>query len=238
LEVILNKFLYSTVSLCAFSALFAFSSAPAAAHDAWFETTGTGYTVRYGHEKAEPYDPAKVKTLAAYNADGASLVVERQPGSDGLNFSVKGKPALLALHFDNGFWSKTAEGSKNIPKTEAPGATSSVLSLKYGKTVLAWSPFIAKPLGQRLEIVPLAETAPRVGGTLTVRVLWEGKPLPEVKIGKGEYELSATTDADGKASLPVGSGLQSVWVGRRTPLENDPRADTLSVSALLRFEAR
>lgn len=212
--------------------------AQASAHDAWIEPAGDGYAVRYGHEKAEAYDPAKVKMLAAHAADGASLPLERRTESDGLRFTVRGKPALLALHFDNGFWSKTAEGSKNVPKTEAPGATHSVHSLKYGKFMLDWSPFTAKPLGQRLEIVPLAEAVPRPGTVLAVRVLWEGRPLAGVKIGKGEYALNAVTDAEGKAMLPVGSGLQTVWVGRRAPLDNDPRADTLSVSALLRFEAR
>lgn len=211
---------------------------PAAAHDAWFEAAGGGFVIRYGHEKAESYDPAKVKSLAAYAADGASLTVERRPAEkDGLVFSVKGKPALLALHFDNGFWSKTAEGTKNLPKTDAPGATGSVYSLKYGKAILEWSAFVTKPLGQRLEIVPLMANPPHTGERLAVRVLWEGKPLPGVKIGKGEYELSATTDVDGKAALPVEHGLQSIWVGRRAPLADDPRADTLSVSALLRFEA-
>lgn len=208
------------------------------AHDAWIEPAGNGYVVRYGHKKAEAYDPAKVKTLAAYSAEGATLPLQTQAVGDGLRFTVQGKPALLALHFDNGFWSKTAAGSKNVPKTEAPGATSSVHSLKYGKFMLDWSPFTVKPLGHILEIVPLAETAPRPGGTLAVRVLWEDRPLAGIRIGKGEHDLSIVTDTEGKALLPVGSGQQTLWVGRRMVLDGDPRADILSVSALLRFEAR
>lgn len=210
----------------------------AGAHDAWIEPAGNGYVVRYGHEKAEAYDPAKVKTLTAHGADGATLPLQIRTDGDGLRFAVQGKPALLALHFDNGFWSKTASGSKNAPKSEAPGATSSVHSLKYGKFMLDWSPFTVKPLGHILEIVPLAETPPRPGAMLAVRVLWEGRPLAGIRIGKGEYDLNTVTDTEGKALLPVGSGQQTLWVGRRMVLDGDPRADTLSVSALLRFEAR
>jgi uncharacterized GH25 family protein len=84
-----------------------------------------------------------------------------------------------------------------------------------GKGDDAWK----KVLGHKLEIVPLADPgAVRPGGTLKVRVLFEGKPLAHValfalhKQADKVSEQKLTTAADGTASVVVrGKG---VWLLR------------------------
>ncbi len=211
------------------------------AHDAWSEARDTGYAVIFGHDgKLEGYAPAKVKAIAAVDGKGAALAVKQTATADGVTFTVAGKPALTTLEYDNGFWSKTTEGLKNLPKNEVPGAISASHAMKFGKTVFAWGPVATKAQGQQLEIVPLTATAPAAGKSLPVQVLWQGKPLAGAKVGRMDYdkEPPATTDAEGKASVAVIAGSQILTVGHRQALANDARADSYSVSANLRFEAR
>lgn len=213
------------------------------AHDAWIEAKGNAYVVLYGHgEKGEPYAASKVRSLSAIDAKGAALTVKRQDAAEAVQATVAPAPALMTLSFDNGYWSKTADdtSSKNLPKNEVPGAVSGVHSVKYGKTVFAWSAAVTKPQGQQLELVPLSAAAPVVGKTLPVQALWDGKPLAGVKLVWDEHGKGASveTGADGKAEVPVVKGQQAVSVNRKQDLASDPRADSESISANLVFTVR
>lgn len=228
--------------LRASSALLALAlAAGASAHDAWIEARDGAYAVLYGHgDKHAGYAPEKVKAVAALDAVGAALPVNLAPGAAAVRVAVRGQAALLTLHFDNGIWTRTTDGSKNLPKNEVPGALSASHSLKFGKTVLAWGDIVTKPQGQRLEILPLSAAAPAAGGTLAVRVLWEGKPLAGAKLVSDAYGKGKTieTDAEGKATIPVVAGRHLVGVNHKRDLSGDPRADAVSVAANIVFEAR
>lgn len=214
---------------------------PVFAHDAWVEARDGSFVVLYGHgDKAEAYAPAKVQSLTAADAAGNPLGVKYEVATAPVAAKIGGQPALLALHFDNGYWTKTTDGSKNLPKNEVPGAISAGHSVKFGKTVLAWSAAATKPQGARLEIVPLAASAPQAGKTLPVRVLWEGKPLAGAKIVRSGYgkEAPIVADAEGRADVPVAAGRQMIVVNHKIVLANDPRADSYSAAANLVFEVR
>lgn len=216
-------------------------ASPVLAHDAWVEARDGGYVVLYGHgDKLESYAPVKVLSLTAADAAGKPLGVKYDAATAPVAARVGGQPALLALSFDNGYWTKTTEGSKNLPKNEVPGAISAGHSVKFGKTVLAWSAAATKPQGARLEIVPLAASAPQAGKTLPVCVLWEGKPLPGAKIVRSGYSKEApiVADAEGRADVPVTAGRQMIVVNHKIELANDPHADSYSAAANLVFEVR
>jgi nickel transport protein len=214
---------------------------PVLAHDAWVEARDGGYVVLYGHgDKIESYAPTKVLSLTAADAAGNPLGVKYDATTAPVAAKVGGQPALLVLSFDNGYWTKTVDGSKNLPKNEVPGAISAGHSVKFGKTVLAWSAAVTRPQGTRLEIVPLGTSAPQAGKTLPVRVLWEGSPLAGAKIVRSEYgkEAPLVADAEGRADVPVAAGRQMIVVNYKIELANDPRADSYSAAANLVFEAR
>lgn len=211
------------------------------AHDAWIEGRGAEFVVLYGHgEKTNGYAPAKVKAISAVDAQGMPLSVEKKVAAESLSVTLKGRPVLVTLHFDNGYWSKTTEGTKNLPRNEAPGALSAMHSVKFGKTILAWEAVATRPQGLQLEIVPLSASAPQSGKEMTVQVLWEGKPLAGAKIVHAEYgkKKPIEADAEGKARVPVVAGRQMLGTSHKLDLAGDPRADTYSVSANLVFEAR
>ena len=230
----------SKVSTLVLSLCFLFHAA-AQAHDAWVAPNGDGYAVLYGHEKAGPYEPAKLKMLTAMDGKGRALRVIRHDTADEVRFNVLGKPALMLLKFDNGYWSQTTHGMKNIPKYEATGVTRSIHSVKYGKRIAQWKPGVYRPAGLPLEIVPMPGQEPRSGGKLLVQVLRDGKPAANLLIGKSEDEalkLGQRTDAQGKATVTLSRGEQHIWTGLREPLMGDRGADTLSLSSNLTFKVR
>jgi len=212
----------------------------AQAHDAWPVAQDGGYAVVYGHlGKQETYAGDKVRRIQAFDAQGQALQTARHDTDKGVHFTVQGEPAVLMLEFDNGYWSKTTKGSVNLPKNEAEGALSASHAVKFSKTVLRFSPAAASAHGQRLEIVPQESGAPKAGGALPVRVLWDGEPLPDAKLMRGhDDEQPVVTDAQGKASLPIEAGRQAWSVMHKQALREDPRADEYSASANLIFQAQ
>ncbi len=223
--------------------LMAVSSA-ALAHTAWLESVpGQAGTYRVffgGHAgKLEPLDPAKARTVDAINAKGRMLKVSRTIDADGMLVKVSGKPALITMHYDNGIHTRTATGP-SIPKpmNEVPGAVSATNAVKYHKTVVAWGPVVTRPVGQPFEIVPMDATAPRAGQPMRLQVRMDGKPAAGIKIGRGEDNAEATTDASGVAMFTPTAGFNKVWAGKRIETTTQPRYTQLSYEYLLGFNAR
>lgn len=210
------------------------------AHDAWIDEEGPAYRIAYGHhDTPESYDPKKVVAVKAFDATGKALDAKTGGGADGVWIDTGGAPAMIALDFDNGFWCKVDGKSRNVPKTELPGATDGSRSLKFGKTVLAWYPGLTRPVGSRLELVPVSEAAPKAGGTLTLSVLYEGRPVSGAKISTGGTHdgKPLTSDGKGRVTVPVHAGLNIVGAGYSQPWDG-PEADRLNMAANLRFTVR
>lgn len=215
----------------------------AQAHDAMFEPVPTApgqYVIRFSDDgKPLPYPPAKVTRAWAYDAGGRTLTLSQTP-ADGVNrVSVSPDATLLALEFDNGFYSKTTQGTVEKPKNEAPGAVSALWAKKTSKYVVQWNAAVQKPLGMQLEIVPLSASLPKAGDTLTVQVLWNGAPVEGLKVSKGEHDSGEKTDANGRASYRVQPGRNFVWTERRVKVSGDadPRYDSLAVATNFVFVA-
>lgn len=225
-------------SLCHAAALgLVLCAATAQAHDAWIDPSPGGFTVVFGHAgKLETALARKVLQAQAVGAAGQALPLRL----DGLKVAVDGQPSQLLLHYDNGFWSRTPEGSRSGPKNEVPGALGASHALKYGKTLVRWDAQASRPQGLPVEIVPQAAQAPTAGSRLPVQVLWDGQPLAGAVLSwhEGGQEKDTQADAQGRASVPVAQGRQMLSASARRPLASDARADTLSVSSALVFEAR
>jgi nickel transport protein len=215
------------------------ASGSSRAHDAWIDVSGPRFEVIYGHDgKIEPYAAAKAMRVIALDKEGRPIAAAVETSAAGVSLVPASAASLLLLDFDNGYWAKTASGWKNVPRTEARDATESSHSLKFGKTVLAWSLVASKPVGQRFEIVPLSAQPPRAGQRLLVQVLYEGQPLAGAAIGAGGHDHHAgTTDGAGKASVAVRKGRQMIVASHSRALDR-PEAEKESLAANLVFTAR
>lgn len=214
----------------------------AAAHTVWLEPDAEpgAYRVHFGGHQGKllTYPPERLKSVDAYDARGNRIAVARIDAADGVRLKPAATPALIALHYDNGVWTRTPEGrSVNQPMDRVPGATSAVSTVKYHKTILQWSEMVARPLGQPFEITPLSAQAPRAGVPLRLRVSVDGKPVAGASVARGEGGETVKTDAEGIASFVPVRGFNKVWSAQRRKVPDEPRFSDVSYEYLLGFDA-
>lgn len=228
--------------ICLALAITLFSASALQAHDAWVAKDGAVLVVKYGHgEETEPYNPAKVKSVKAFNTAGTviPIAVKAQEGKAILDPAQP--PALVMLFFDSGPWVQTPEGHKNVSKREAKNVIKSMKSQKYSKSVWQWNDGFSKPLGGKMEIVPMKNPlALKVGDTLSFQVFYDGQPLPGATVAaEGVGKDALKTDANGRAEITIKkSGLNVVGATRKTDTPKDPDADMLYESANIAFEVK
>ena len=219
----------------------------AAAHDFWLSVIAAApgsplvLTLGYGHNfpVGEPIPEENLGSRfqsIVVEGPGGPLVMGR--GEDS-TLIESDKPVQAGLYVVHGsttplFLTQTTEGWSIRAKDEVDNPIASNLSVKHAKTVIAageartageeWS----KPVGQTLEITPLADpTTAKSGTPLPVRVLFRGEPLPEAEIallGEGDETAASktVTDSKGEASLtPVRAGFWRIIVERSIPYEGD-----------------
>ena len=163
------------------ASLFVAAATPAFSHGAWIGERWGTLAVIYGHGPAdEAYDPAKVKSVSALGEDGKVLPVTIVPADNHALLKLDGDPAIVALEFDNGYWSESADGKwVNKPKNEVPGAKQASHSVKYSITLVHAHGDLPGFPAQPLQIVPLDNPIGlKPGERFRVRLLLDGRPLP------------------------------------------------------------
>lgn len=189
-----------------------------------------------------------VRTTTA-SEPGAALVAAGQPGTHILAFASNTSFSdLEADRFnryvaDQGLTAIAADRAAR--RTDDRSGTE--LYARRAKALIqvgdATTANVSKPIGQTLEIVPLANPFDYdQPGTLLIRVLWRGKPLEGASLmvarGGGEIgeERIVLTDASGMAEFqydPADRYLLTVVWGEPAP--NDGRADYYTIFSSLTF---
>jgi len=214
------------------------------AHDLFIAKQGNEFVVLFGHADTGKYSNYKMeylKNVKAYDKGGNNVAPQIIPHGQGAAVSTSKNPAVITLVYDPGFMVKTTEGYKNVSKRNAQNIIESWKGATYNKNIWQWNDRFAKPLGGKIEIVPLKNPLGlKVGDSLPFQVFYEGKPAAGLEVNTGDHALKGmTTDKDGKASVPIKkSGQQVVKATRKTPLQNDPDADFLRESATIAFEVK
>jgi nickel transport protein len=212
------------------------------AHDVWIENDGGNLVVVYGHPgKTEAYAPDKVERVSAWGVSGEEAAVSVKREKDRVVIAPGKDAALVAVRFNNGYWTKTAEGFKNASKRGIGEYTESFHSLRYAKMILDWSDQFKKPLGLEIDLTPLVNPLElKVGDTLPLMVRYKGKPVEGAKIyGAGDEGSKVVTDKDGMAQVTITkAGRQKIGASYRVYPENDPDADSYIYSVNMVFETR
>ncbi len=224
------------------AALLLMAGLPAAhAHNVWLAPDAQGgYAVQLGGHagRIESYAAEKLQGVDAYDLRGRRIAVRTEPRPGGVRVVPERQAALLAAHFDNGFFSRAGDGpAVNLPMTEHPGATSGVHAVKFHKTIIQWGAMAKKPLGQAFEIVPLAHRTPHAGAPLQFRVLLHGQPAAGVRVSLGEHGAPQATDAQGIVSVLPAAGPNQLLAALRQDVEGDARMTRRSYEYLLAFAA-
>jgi nickel transport protein len=220
-------------------------SISASAHNAWVVKDSTGFHILFGHETTEGYPPAKVTEVTAIDTKGKKLMVKTVASDSSMAIKPIGKSSCFLIRFDNGFFTKTTEGTKNVSKKGIKEYLSSVNAVKYSKSIFFWNEDFLKPLGQKIEVVPAANPLLlKENDSLTIKVFFEGKPLSGAPVNvSGTSETAATTDMQGLAKVKLTSsagrtGHSLIAASLKIPLKDDPDSDTQSLSGALYFDLK
>jgi cobalt/nickel transport system permease protein len=209
------------------------------AHDFWIEKKGNEFMVVFGHgEKREEFDSSRVKKAKAYDLQGKEIEVLKEKRGTALLLKTDHPPSLFFVEVDNGYWSKTIYGWKNLSKRKASRVVESIRSLYYSKAILSWTDWVHKPLNESvLDIIPLENPFELKPGSLfPVRVLYQGNPVLGAGVEGGDHQRLSTTDTEGVARIRILKGHQVLSVAYREPLKDDPDADVLTILSTLSFE--
>lgn len=220
------------------------AAAAVQAHELWIAREAGGYTLYYGHHhhghhhadhagaRAPAYARDFVREARCYDADGR-VVAE---GGGGSPWRMQGSCAALTLAASSGYWSKTPQGTRNLPKNRVEQVVKSWRSWEWVKRLDAWSPALARPLTPGLEIVPLEDPfALREGDKLRLLISYEGRPLAGAVVAY-DGRPRGRSDAEGHINIRIRhGGLQSVQAGYSRELAS-PQADEEIHTAVLNFE--
>ncbi len=110
------------------------------AHDFWIERKAGEFTVVFGHgTQREEYDSSRIKQVKAFDTNGKPISVSHEKKGKEVFLGLSEPPALILVEIDNGYWSKTIYGWKNLPKRKASRVVEANRSLNYSKALLSWS---------------------------------------------------------------------------------------------------
>ncbi|MBI4378471.1 MAG: DUF4198 domain-containing protein [Nitrospinae bacterium] len=222
-----------------FGCIFMLELSFAYAHDYWIERKGRKFVVVYGHgNKREEFDSSKVKSVNAFDFQGKEIDITKEGWRDGLLLKTSEQPSLIFLEVDDGYWSKTIYGWKNLPKRNARRVVESVRSLYYSKAIISWSDMTqGLNINARLDIIPIKNPfSMKVGDTLRLKVLYNKRPLAGIDVEEN-HEKAGTTDREGAAEIQLSKGNHVITVRYKEPIENDPDAQYLSITSTLSFES-
>ncbi|MCB9513740.1 MAG: DUF4198 domain-containing protein [Candidatus Latescibacteria bacterium] len=225
---------WSVVLLAA--SLLAASSA--AAHDLWLESDQGRWSLRYGHlhdagdhgATALELPPGWILGARGLDADGAPFTLAAE-AARAAGWPA-GAPALLVAT-SSGVWTKSTEGTRNLPPAELAHPLGSWRSLESVKGIAAWLPALAAPLGAELELSPLTNPLTlRPGDKVTVRVTRAGAPQSDVTVA---YDGSprGVTAADGRVNVRLRRpGLQLIQATQERLLVDDVADKVIETTAL------
>jgi nickel transport protein len=214
--------------------------APAvSAHDFWIERSGGDLVLIFGHgEQREEFDISRVKAARSFSSGGGENELRGEKRGKGLVLRPAEPPSWVFVEIDNGYWSKTIYGWKNLPKRKASRVVEANRSVCYAKAILTWNEALRQPASRALlDIVPRENPfSLKAGDSLPVKVYFRGKPLAGAEIEGRDHDKVAISDKDGNAKLRLSGGRQLLSVDYKEAVRDDPDADFISYAATLTFE--
>jgi len=224
--------------------IFLFSQS-ALAHHAWVEKEAEGYIIAWGHPpKKGAYDPANVQDIKAFGLKGEEVVFKRIDEKERVSLSSNASISMISLSLKGSYLVTTPDGKKRLTKQEALKAglqvSDSFYSAQTAKSLFAYSPAASKPVGMKIEIIPLKNPfILKQNEALPIRVLFDGKPIEGASIQIGDHKDVGKTDKNGEYSVQMmGKGMQVVLAQHKVSTKDSPDADYISYMTALTFEMK
>jgi len=182
----------------------------ASAHASWIGQHGGDFVVVHGEGSAtnEAYDPTIVTEPKGFDKTGAPVAVALAPQAKVMGLGVPEGVAVVSVLYSDGWWTEDAKGEwRNEPADAYPDFKGTGQYFTYPVAYIAATD-TQKPVGHKLEIVPLADpTKLAMGDKLEVQVLLDGNPVKGVAVTNDvltDWDISSTvTDDEGKALVTI-----------------------------------
>ena len=217
------------VNIIIFSFLIlGWAASPSLAHDLWLERENDDYVLHKGHRHSNhagddrvAYEPNIVKAITCADEEGTRRIFDPPNTSPA---RIAGPCAALHVLTSTGYWTRTIQGLRNQPRSELTGVIRSWESREGIKRLKSWSPALAAPLSDALEITLLDDPAALdPGGPLRLLITLAGQPQEGVAVTcDGEFQGASDTTGQVSVHLKRG-GLR--FIGARF---EEPRADGLA----------
>ena len=168
---------------------------------------------------------------------------------------------VITANYRPTFWSEFADDTwAQGDLTKNPTAVACQQAQMFGKSIVVVDggenlEAIRRPIGQELEIVPLANpNSAKMGKLFPVRILFQGKPLADEIVTatadtialmdeeathdhREPQIFSGKTDKEGKVNIiPLVEGFWKVKVKHKTPFANQKQCHENSLSATLAMQ--
>jgi uncharacterized GH25 family protein len=224
-----------------FSISMIFQSWIVSAHDFFIEPKREDFIVVFGHGKErEDFDLNKIKQVKVFDLQGKDIPVQREKKDKDLVLKMSSRPSLLWASIDNGYWSKTIYGWKELPKRKASRVVEAIRSLFFTKMILAWNEGLKSASSEAgLDITPLKNPFElKAGESLMLKAFLRGQPLPGAEVIGMDHNKLGKTDQEGSVKVTLARGQNLLTVEFKEPLKNDPDADVLTLTATLTFEVK
>lgn len=211
------------------------------AHEFWIEQQGRTFTLVFGHgAHREEFDITKIKDIKAFDQEGKSVDVKKEARKKEVILQPSGSTSLMIAIIDNGYWSKTIYGWRNLPKRKASRVVEAIRSLNYAKVLLSWGDWMRDPIREiPLDLIVLRNPFHmKPGEILPIKVIHEGKPLGGIDVFGVDHNLLGKTNAEGEIHLPHVRGPQRLAIIHKIPLKDDPDADFLHLTTTLSLEVK
>ena len=221
----------------------AFAAGGLQAHGVWVAQRAGEWAVVLGEAGTDDaYKVEAVKRVAAHGASGAPLAVSLSHRERTVVVEPDPASTSLAVSFEDGFWSQTADGKWHSgSRLAVPQARKSGYYQMFNRTVIARGSVPRHALGLPLEIVPQADPlSKKRGDRLRVQVLFNGLPLANSRVWpdylNGEPRDAVRTDQKGFADIRLRSaGLNVVKVSHAVARADKDEADEDSYASTLAF---
>ncbi|MDR2443851.1 MAG: DUF4198 domain-containing protein, partial [Deltaproteobacteria bacterium] len=203
-------------------------AAPVMAHDFWAGSQPPAADgkvtvfVGYGHAfpATEEIGPQDADRFGLPTMQGVGGPVALVAGTSPFSLVTDKAPAkgtyLVTVETKAGFSGPTPNGWVRKSKKEEPSMTRCSYGNNFGKAIINIGgaqdkDLIAKPVGQKIEIVPQVNPATvKVGQPFPVVVYYDGKPLPRAQVGaffagftkdNSAYAFQASTNREGEVNI-------------------------------------
>jgi len=207
------------------------------AHDIWIEKQDRISVLRYGHlhpsqehkgNKIIPYAPKKIKEIICrHGTESETLNIPRV-------YPVRIRKHCDALYItlDNGYFTKTPYGTKNLPKNRLKMSLKSWRSIESVRRVDSSSDTL---LSSGLELVLLKRPS-KAGEKATLQIFYNKKPLSGILVAY-DGSVRGLSNKEGKINIRIRhSGLQNIQATYKQKAANRKLADETVRTATLNFE--